>query len=183
MHRYDLERTFSKIIFLVNKQFLSYTEGMKALIIYATNSGGTRFASEFLAAQLSHHNIEAELTEAWEAEYGDLKEFDLILFGTNTWFYNNKEGQPHKWYLDRQEEIEKTDLSGVTCAIFSLGDSSYAQFCQSADGLKDILSKTKVNILEPLLRIDGYYRDEKASELLLSDWLKSILQATNPAAI
>lgn len=156
---------------------------MKALIIYATNSGGTRFASEFLAGQLTQQNCETELIEAWEVALDSLVKYDIVFFGTNTWFYNNKEGQPHKWYLDRQEEIEKSDLSGVTCAIFSLGDSSYAQFCQSADGLKSILQKTKANILEPQLRIDGYYRDEGASELFLSDWLNAILQSTKIASI
>jgi flavodoxin len=148
---------------------------MKALIVYATNSGGTRFASEFLASKLAEKNIEVVMQEAWEVEYKSFTDYDLVLFGTNTWFYNNKEGQPHKWYLDRQAEIEGTDLSKISCSIFALGDSSYAQFCHSADGLKNILSKTHANIIEPILKIDGYYRDEASSESILLDWLNNLL--------
>lgn len=53
---------------------------MKALIIYATNSGGTRFASEFLAGQLTQQNCETELIEAWEVALDSLVKYDIVFF-------------------------------------------------------------------------------------------------------
>lgn len=150
---------------------------MKVLIVYATNSGGTRFASEHLQSSIVNQGHESEMQEAWEVNFDSLSNYDLVLFGTNTWLYNDKEGQPHKWYLDRQVEIEGKDLSSTTCGIFALGDSSYAQFCHSAEVLSELIGKTKANILDPILKIDGYYRDEKNSSSILDTWLNQLLGA------
>lgn len=154
---------------------------MKSLIVYATNSGGTRFASEHIQSFLIEQGHDASMQEAWEVDFDTLSNYDFVLFGTNTWFYNDKEGQPHKWYLDRQAEIEGKELSSLRCGIFALGDSSYAQFCHSAEILTDLIGKTKAQILDPILKIDGYYRDEKNSGHILDQWLNQLLSSLQVA--
>lgn len=147
----------------------------KILIAYGTNSGGTFFAAQFLADYFKEKGHEIDVIEVKNLKPSQLDPYDLILFGTNTWFYNNAQGQPHIWYFDFEKEFSKHLYPHKKFTIFALGDSSYIEFCHSADYLMRMVKAAEGDLIGEPLRIDGYYRDEKESNLLLERWASQLV--------
>ncbi len=146
----------------------------KILIAYGTNSNGTFFAAQKVSAVLESKNHSVDLQEVRNVSLASLKDYDLIIFGTNTWFYNNAQGQPHIWFFPFEEEFRKESQNDKKFAIFALGDSSYIEFCQSADYLEKMVKDMKGNLISGSLRIDGYYFDEKKNNALLENWASQL---------
>ncbi|OGH42052.1 MAG: hypothetical protein A3H79_03615 [Candidatus Levybacteria bacterium RIFCSPLOWO2_02_FULL_36_8b] len=149
---------------------------MKIILAYATNSGGTYFASEIIKQLLEEKGHQVNMQEVHAVDPRTILEYDLTIFGSNTWNYDNKEGQPHTWFLKFAESFRANSFSGKKFAVFVLGDSSYAQFAGSAHHLESMIKDQHGDILLPALKIDGYYRDEKKSQKMLENWVHDILK-------
>lgn len=147
----------------------------KILIAYGTNSNGTFFASQHIANRLAHKNHTVDLKEVRQITVNELDTYELILLGTNTWFYNGKQGQPHIWYFPFEEELRKTDKKSRNFAVYALGDSSYIEFCHSADYLENMIRETGGKLICDALRIDGYYFEEKKNNQLLDAWVDNLI--------
>ncbi|OGK16796.1 hypothetical protein A3H80_02485 [Candidatus Roizmanbacteria bacterium RIFCSPLOWO2_02_FULL_37_19] len=152
---------------------------MKILLSYGTNSGGTYFAAETVRKQSEERGHTVDLKEARELDSASIHNYDLTLFGSNTWFYNNKEGQPHLWYLNLEESFKARDYIGRNFAIFALGDSSYAQFAESSDYLENMIRERNGVIACPSLKIDRYYKDEKKNQNFIKKWTLDLLKECN----
>jgi flavodoxin I len=146
----------------------------KILIAYGTNSNGTLFAAQMVSSVLQSQGHTVDLQEVRNTQVNSLKDYDLIIFGTNTWFYNKAQGQPHIWFFPFEEEFRKESQSNKKFAIFALGDSSYIEFCHSADYLEKMVKDMEGNLVTNSLRIDGYYFDEKKNNLLLENWASQL---------
>ena len=114
------------------------------------------------------------MQEVRDVNVADLSTYDLIIFGTNTWFYNNAQGQPHIWYFAFEEKFKTQSFKDKKFAVFALGDSSYIEFCQSADYLEKMVKDVQGDLVVESLRIDGYYFDEKKNNELLKKWAKQL---------
>ncbi|MBK1735972.1 nitric oxide synthase [Halorhodospira abdelmalekii] len=51
--------------------------------------------------------------------------------------------------------LADADLSGVRCAVFALGDSSYRRFCAAGEALRSALRGTGAEEIVPMTRADG----------------------------
>lgn len=115
------------------------------------------------------------MQEVRDVNVANLLTYDLVIFGTNTWFYNNAQGQPHIWYFAFEEKFKTQLFKDKKFAIFALGDSSYIEFCHSADYLEKMVKDVQGDLVVESLRIDGYYFDEKKNNELLKKWAIQLL--------
>lgn len=149
---------------------------MNILIAYGTNSNSTYFAAHVVATILREHNHTISIDEVKNIDASTIHTYDLVIFGTNTWYYHNAQGQPHIWYFDFEKSIREEDCAGRKFAIFALGDSSYIEFCHSADYIEKMVRDMGGQLVAESLRIDGYYFDESKNNLLLEQWALALVK-------
>lgn len=148
---------------------------MKILIVYATYSGGTQMASEFVKQKLDEKNHQTDLKTISEISSDDFKNYDFFIFGSPSWNYDGKEGQPHQDFVFWMENNQNVDLSGKKIAVFGLGDSSYTYFCGAVDILVDFFKNHKAEVVAEYLKIDNYLFDTEKNNKLIEDWLTKII--------
>ncbi len=162
---------------------------MKALIIYGTYSGGTREVAEsigsFLKTQGHSVTIEniIETTESGiyslhtEKLLDQIKNHNLILLGSCTWFEENKEGQMHSGFLKFKSDLGDRSFDGISFAIFGLGVSNYVSYCGAVDELEKLVAERKGALIVPSLRIDRYYTHKKEAQDNLNQWQQKLISA------
>ncbi|KKP67027.1 MAG: nitrogenase (flavodoxin), partial [Candidatus Roizmanbacteria bacterium GW2011_GWC2_35_12] len=101
---------------------------MKIGIFYATYSGGTQMASEFLAEKLKSLGHEVTLKQISEISFDETLTYDLRVFTSPSWDNESEEGQPHIDFISFIQKSAGKNFSGKPCAVFGLGDSTYAHF-------------------------------------------------------
>lgn len=148
---------------------------MKILISYATYSGGTQMASEFIKQKLEEDNHQIDLKTIGEVSSDDFKDYDLLIFGSPSWNYDGKEGQPHQDFMIWMENNQNLDLKGKKIAVFGLGDSSYTYFCGAVDILVDFFKKHQGELIDNFLKIDNYLFDMDKNNRLIEEWLEKII--------
>lgn len=148
---------------------------MKVLIAYATNSGGTFFATQIVESVLKNKRHSVTRKEIEEISPSALKDFDLIIFACPSWNYKGAEGELHASFKEFVQNFSGNSLKGKKCAVFGLGDSTYLYFCGAVDRLERFVKDNGGILLSPSLRIDGYYRNEQLHNKMLEDWAEKIL--------
>ncbi len=148
---------------------------MDVLIAYATNSGGTFFATQVVENALKSKKHSVTRKEIEETSVADLKKFDLIIFASPSWNYDGAEGELQTSFKKFVQNYSGDSLKGKKCAVFGLGDSSYLYFCGAVDRLEKFVTDKGGALLAPSLRIDGYYKDEALHNEKLEQWIYSIL--------
>jgi flavodoxin short chain len=140
----------------------------KILIAYATNSGGTLTVAQLIGEKLKEKGFEVLLKDIREVKKETLPEFDLIIFGSPSWDYNDKEGQPHEFFTKFMEDCDGVKLKKV--AVFGLGDTAYLHFCGAVDYIENFVKKNGGEIAVESLRIDGFFFSQKENEERALDW-------------
>ncbi|MCX8008856.1 MAG: flavodoxin family protein [Patescibacteria group bacterium] len=148
---------------------------MNILILYATNSGGTEMAAQMIGQHLSDHTI--EIKRVLEQNPDTLNQYDCILFGSPSWDYDGKEGQPHDDFWEFKKKMEGKTLNGKRCAIFGLGDSSYKIFTGAVDVLEQWVNEWKGTLIVPSIRIDKFYYQQAENAQLIEEWSKKLHDA------
>ncbi len=156
---------------------------MNILVAYATNSGGTADAANIVSTALTSGNHQVTTKMIHDVAPDDLAAFDLILFGSPSWDYQDKEGVPHEDFIAFMEKMKglpagrqgKT-LPNKNVAIFGLGDSSYTHFCGAVDHLEEFVKTLQGKLMSESLRIDGYYTHPGNQEKV-KEWAEHLLQA------
>lgn len=150
---------------------------MNILIAYATNSGSTYLVSQMIEEQLEGHTV--QLHDISTMHPDDFLAYDLIIFGSPSWDFEHKEGQPHyKFFQFFREFSDFRTLMGKKCAVFALGDKSYTYFCGAADELtKFVTEKQGELIVEPLKINRFYFSDTEQVKGAIQEWVKSLLQS------
>ncbi len=147
---------------------------MNILIVFETYSGGTMAAAEFVSKILSNEGNTVTLKRANEITLDAFNTFDFIIIATPSWLENGKEGQPHANFIALMNSSEQTVITGKKCAIFGLGDETYAHFARGADILaKFIEEKGGVLVTKPF-KIDSYYVNTNRHEQQLTEWVKQL---------
>lgn len=140
---------------------------MKTLLMYATNSGGTFSASQYLSDMLSAPDSPVTMKEALEVTSpSELDQYDLVILASPSWDYNGDEGQPHEHFMTFMDMTKEKLYEGRAFAIVGLGDSSYTHFCGAVDHLEKWVNDKKGKLLVSSLRIDGYYYKPDSNDFL-----------------
>lgn len=148
---------------------------MKVLIAYATNSGGTFFATQTVENVLKSKRHIVTRQEIEEVSLNAFKDYDLIIFASPSWNYEGTQGELQTSFKKFVQNYSGNSLKSKKCAVFGLGDSTYLYFCGAVDRLEQFVKDNKGILLSPSLRIDGYYRNEISHNKMLEDWTERIL--------
>jgi len=146
---------------------------MNVGIFYATYSGGTQMAADFLAQDLkaSGHNV--DLKQISQVSFEDTLTYDLRIFASPSWDDGEKEGQPHVDFISFIKNSSSKDFSNKLCAVFGLGDISYGHFCGAVDHLEEFIKESNGKLITESLKIDNYLMDMDGYNKKLDEWAKS----------
>jgi flavodoxin I len=147
---------------------------MNILLAYATYSGGTQSASEFLSQTLTGlgHTVTVKMVS--EVTFEDTLNYDLRIFASPSWDNDGQEGQPHVDFVTFMNNAAGKKFAGKPVAVFGLGDSSYGHFCGAADIITDFVKKAEGKLIAETLKIDGYLFNMDANNQLLTDWANKL---------
>lgn len=148
---------------------------MNILIAYATYSGGTQTACEFLSQTLSGLGHQVTMKQISELSFEDTLAYDLRIFSSPSWDDGELEGQPHMDFGSFIKNSAGKSFSGKNCAVFGLGDTSYAHFCGAVDIIIDFVQKNGGKLISTPLKIDGYLFDMEGNNKKISDWAHTLL--------
>jgi flavodoxin I len=136
---------------------------MKATIIYFSSSGRTKQVADLLAECLRGRGCRVLLTSLEEADYSDLTEAQLVLFGSPAWS-GERAVQPLVDFVN--ESI--TRLRGKKVAFFGSYDWGDGQYFES---LLDQLRRSGLDVHETALlsKQDGEPLKAEAAEEFLAE--------------
>lgn len=140
------------------------------MIIYATNSGGTRLVAQEIQRTLESLSLTVSLHEASHVEPQMLDTCDAIILGSCTWDYEGQEGQVHKSFKSLQKKLEGKKYSGKKTAIFALGDRSYLYYCEAAAQLETLAHALDLSKLGETLCINCFYHDQEQNLNIAHGW-------------
>ena len=153
---------------------------MKILIVFATYSSGTQTASGVIEKTLIEAGNEVKVQNARESDPKSFSVFDLIIFGSPSWYIDGKDGQPHEYFGSLLKKMNGMDLKYKQYAVFGLGHSSYySHFCGAVDVLEEGIKKLGGKIIVDSLRIDGFYFYQNANEERIRKWTKDLFTENN----
>ncbi len=147
---------------------------MKIGIFYATYSGSTQTASEYLKQELEKLGHQVNLKMISEINFEDILSYDLRIFASPSWDYEGKEGQPHQDFFTFMNNCQNKSFENKSFTIMGLGDSSYTHFCGAVDVLEEFIKSHQGIIKTSPLKIDGYLFDTDKNNQLISNWAKQI---------
>lgn len=147
---------------------------MNILIAYATYSGGTQAACEYLSQTLANDNHQVTIKMVSELSFQDLLNYDLRIFASPSWDFEGKEGQPHQDFVEFMQKSKGSSFDNKPCVILGLGDSSYAHFCGAVDVIEDFIKKSNGQLKQESLRIDGYLFNMDENNKKILAWAKKL---------
>ena len=147
---------------------------MNVGIFYATYSGGTQAACEFLSQTLTTAGHQVTMKTINEVTFEDTLNYDLRIFASPSWDFEGKEGQPHQDFITFLANSAVKKFAGKKCAVLGLGDSSYAHFCGAVDILEAFIKAGDGVLATESLKIDGYLFDMEKNNGLVSEWAKKL---------
>ena len=143
---------------------------LKALILYASQTGNAQEIAERLRQSLESKGYKTNLESTLDIKLARLKDYALILVIAST----HGEGEPPDDAIDFYEAIfskKAPSLNGVKHAVLGLGDSSYEFFCQTAKDFDSALLKLGSVPLIERLDCDVDYKQEAL------DWTTQLIDA------
>ncbi|MBI5127028.1 flavodoxin domain-containing protein [Candidatus Roizmanbacteria bacterium] len=143
-------------------------------IFYATYSGGTQAASEFLTQSLQGSGHQVTMKMISEVAFEDTLNYDLIIFASPSWDFDGKEGQPHQDFIAFLEKSAGKKMDAKNCAVLGLGDSSYAHFCGAVEIMESFITTAGGKLKAESLKIDGYLFDMEKNNTTITEWAKKL---------
>jgi len=147
---------------------------MNVLIAYATYSGGTQAACEFLSQTLTSAGHQVTMKTISELNFEDTVTYDLRVFASPSWDYEGKEGQPHQDFVAFVGKSVGKNFGGKSCAVLGLGDSSYAHFCGAVPIIEEFIKAAGGTLKTESLKIDGYLFNMDGNNAKISEWAKKL---------
>lgn len=143
---------------------------MKIIVLYATYTSGTMTAADFLTKTLRENGHQVEQKLISEVTFEDCLPYDLRIFSSPSWDDEKASGQPHIDFIIFMEKSAAKSLSGKSCAIFGLGDSTYDHYCGAVDIIEEFIKKLGGKLIVSSLRIDNYFFDMPGYNQKLAEW-------------
>ncbi len=147
---------------------------MKILLVFETYSGGTLAASEYISKLLTNQGHDVTTKKASQTKLSEFNHYDFIMLGTPSWLERNEEGQPHENFIKFIEASKNEVIEPKQCAVFGLGDETYAHFGGGADMLSKFLQEKGCNMSAKPLKIDSFYVDQEKNEKQIAEWIKTL---------
>lgn len=137
-----------------------------AIIVFGSTMGNTETVADLIAESLNH---EVKVVNVTEVEPSDIKEADLVLFGSSTW----GDGELQEDFEDFIDEITPELVGEKDVAVFGCGDEmSYPdEFCAATDIIREKCEAAGANIVAENLRVDGEPED---SEDEITAWAEAL---------
>ena len=148
----------------------SKDSSLKALILYASQTGNAQAIAENLQESLESSGYNAALESTLDIKLAKLNDYALIVVIAST----HGEGEPPDDAIDFYEAVlskKAPGLNGVKHAVLGLGDSSYEFFCQTAKDFDSALSSLGSVPLIERLDCDVDYQQEAVS------WITQLVAA------
>jgi len=129
-------------------------------LFFGSDTGVTEEIAEKIQNEFGKDNLET--FDVADADGSDMEGFSNIIFGASTQGVGDTQGD----FEDFLDEIEATDLSGKTIAIFGLGDGDgYADtFVDAIGTIYEALEGKDCKIIGSV-PTDGYDYDESTAEI------------------
>lgn len=158
---------------------------MNFLIVYGTNSGGTKEVAEYLAQECAAAGHAVQIKSAEHTAPNDLRGYDCVVLGSCTWEKilptKRFEGQLQQHMDALRDALKGMDFSGVRFALFALGDSSYTNFCIAANHLEALVKQLHGEQMGETLRIDSYFFDIARNRERVASWVQDVLRSLSRA--
>jgi flavodoxin I len=148
---------------------------MKFLLLFATYSGGTEEVKNIVRDILKGQNHEITEVNPKDVTPELISGSDLIICCTPTWDFEGREGQPHEDYFALIKNFSGKNLDRKKFAVIGLGDSSYPVFCGSVNVLESFIKDLNGILVQPSLKIDGYFYDTDKYRSQIIRWTNSLL--------
>ncbi|MCS5594387.1 MAG: assimilatory sulfite reductase (NADPH) flavoprotein subunit [Porticoccaceae bacterium] len=148
----------------------SKDSSLKALILYASQTGNAQAIAESLQESLDSSGYNTALESTLDIKLAKLNDYALIVVIAST----HGEGEPPDDAIDFYEAVlskKAPSLNGVKHAVLGLGDSSYEFFCQTAKDFDSALSSLGSVPLIERLDCDVDYQQEAVS------WITQLVAA------
>lgn len=113
---------------------------MNILMIGFSKTGNTYMFMDYL--KKFNKNIDEYRFNISEEVKIDIKNYDLIIVGSNTWSNGKIPKNCKQFVIDNATKYKKKWI------VFGTGNSIFAHFCQSVDSIKKILEDTDNEVLE-----------------------------------
>ena len=148
----------------------------KILLLYASLTGYTKSIAEELYTSLKneYRKYSIDISNITEINISKLKEYNSIILGASTWDGNLN---PDADEFFKKFKLDKRNLSGVTFALFGVGDNSYPDFCGAIDTIKRLIELYKGSVYGDIPKINSYW-DVNITETLRK-WVKLFLSENN----
>ncbi len=129
-------------------------------LFYASSTGATKDVADLVIAELGEENIDIHNVDGCDAEA--MKEYSSLIFGISTW----GDGDLQDDWEEYMPNIEGTNFSGKTVAMFGLGDQE--EYCDNyLDAMGTIYNKVIDNGANVIgfWPTDGYDHDESTATI------------------
>jgi flavodoxin I len=145
------------------------------LIISATLTGMTEEIAHALHEQLVQllPDREFAVSNIRDLSPEQLQEYSTVILGTSTWDHGIPPPDGEE-FLSELAKV-KPDLSGVTFALFGLGESVYPLFCGALSLFREDLEACGATVLKSEFTLDGYPSSTVMAEL--AQWAKQSIES------
>lgn len=153
-----------------------------ALIIYGSTSGNTAHLSLFVESGLRRSGFEVVRKDVREVIPDELKNYDLLIFGSSTWDGAKKEelsGRDQNKNIQGNlqvdmkkfiSDLDTYDFGQQGVAIYGVGHYSYTFTCNSANLLEEFVKGRNGRLVAETFRVaDVVDLSEDAIELWASE--------------
>lgn len=144
---------------------------MKALLVYATNSGSTLEVSNYISEEFSKKGKEITVKDARDVEPDEFNNYELILLGSPTW----GDGNVHDLFLRLFEKSINKKYPGKKFGVFGLGDTTYAHFCTSVEHLSEYVKNIGGTLVGDGLKINNFYFNQEEEMPRIIEWADKIV--------
>ncbi|MCO5269775.1 MAG: flavodoxin [Brumimicrobium sp.] len=135
---------------------------MKAIIVYASLTGNTEVAANFLANCLRSLEIQVDIYECQQINPSTFLEADICIVASYTYgSAGNLPEEIHGFY----DDLKSVNLKGKIYASIGTGEEDYGYFCKSADDFAQQFDNTGAISGGKILKIEGEPDIESKKEL------------------
>jgi sulfite reductase (NADPH) flavoprotein alpha-component len=135
-------------------------------ILWGSQTGNAQNLAHVIGDTLAS-DFTVAVTDMGERPAEDILDMKIIVIVTSTYGDGEPPDNASEWmsYLKFSDHL---DLSHLTYAVISLGDTYYPHFCQAGKDFDGFLSKRGATALLERLDCDLYYEEQ------YSDWVSSL---------
>lgn len=157
---------------------------MRTIIIYASNSGNTKFTAELVAETLRNSQHFVVVQDVVATTSADLGKYDIVVLGSCTWSRTTDQGALEAQLPEQMYEfagaVKHKQFPGKLFAVFGLGRHEYTGFCAAANHLQVLVGKLGGSLLLPPLRLDGFPQQQ---EKIIKGWTKRLASQMQAATV